>query len=191
MHTQTSQSSHDKPLVLGEPKSLAEVREMVAACMQCGTCSASCPNVDAMDMTPRRMWRLVLFGQEDAVLTSKTMFLCSSCYTCTLRCPRGLPLTSAIYALKRAAAERDERAVQKRHAFYKAFVDNVRTYGRVQESMLMTKYFLAMRDPFLPLGFTGLGLKLMAKGKLHGPSSKHKGRLTAIFDKVKEMEGGA
>lgn len=175
-------------MVLASPESLAQVREMVAACMQCGTCSASCPNVESMDLTPRQMWRLVLFGQEDEVLDSKTMFLCSSCYTCTLRCPRGLPLTHAVYALKRAAAERGGRAVKKRRAFYKAFVDNVEKYGRVQESALMSRYFLAMADPILPLSYTGLGLRLMRKGKLHPPHSAYKGRLQPLFDKVREME---
>ena len=182
-------ASQENWLVLGDPPALAEVRAMVAACMQCGTCSASCPNLEHMDLTPRQMWRLVAFGQEDEVLASKTMFLCSSCYTCTLRCPRGLPLTKAVYALKRLAGERGGRVLRKRHAFYKAFVDNVRRYGRVQESALMSRYFLAMGDPLLPLSYTGLGLRLLSKGKLHPPHGDRKGRLQPLFDRVREMEG--
>ena len=42
---------------------LAAVREMVQACIQCGTCTGSCPNEFAMDVTPRRLWRLVLTGR--------------------------------------------------------------------------------------------------------------------------------
>ena len=40
-----------------------EIRELMAACMQCGTCSASCPNASAMDLSPRRLWRLAQLGR--------------------------------------------------------------------------------------------------------------------------------
>ena len=68
-------------------KQLADVREMVQACIQCGTCTASCPNEFAMDLTPRRLWRMVLMDRTEAIFSSKTFILCSNCYTCTLRCP--------------------------------------------------------------------------------------------------------
>jgi len=71
-----------------DAESLADVRRMLQACIQCGTCSASCPNEFAMDLTPRRLWRLVLMGQTETVLASRTFSLCSACYTCPLRCPR-------------------------------------------------------------------------------------------------------
>lgn len=168
---------------------LAKVQDMVRACMQCGTCTASCPNGFAMDLTPRAMWRLLLYGFEDEVFSSKTYWMCSSCYTCTLRCPRGLKLTSAMQAIKRLSALRDAKASRKHGLFYKTFIDNVEKWGRVQESDLMIRYFWRRKDPLLPLSYTGLGLKLMGKGKMHGPKGAHKGRLTAMFNKVKEMEG--
>ena len=168
---------------------LKHLRDMVSACMQCGTCSASCPNVASMDLTPRQMWRMLILGLIDEVLASKTFWYCSSCYSCSLRCPRGLSLTEAMAALKRLAAERDPAKQRANAAFYQAFIRNVRSFGRVQEPALMADYFLSMRDPLLPLSFTPLGLRLLSKGKLHPPSFEHKGRLTALFDKVEEMEG--
>ena len=87
-------------------------------------------------------------------------------------------------SLKRLAAERE----LKKSAFYRSFLDNIRIWGRVQETDLMLRYFLAMRDPLLPLGFTSLGLKMLAKGKIHPPGSSHKGRLKALFDKARELE---
>jgi heterodisulfide reductase subunit C2 len=171
------------------PASLARIQDMVRSCMQCGTCSASCPNAQAMDFTPRRMWRLLLSGFCDEVLASKTFWLCSACYTCTLRCPRGLPLTDAIGALKRLAGRPRPGADDKNGAFYRVFLDNVHKYGRVQEMDLMLHYFLAMRNPLLPLDYTPLGLKLLRKGKLHAPSGAHKGKLDRLFDKVGQMEG--
>ena len=74
---------------------LQEIRTNMAACIQCGTCSASCPNAASMDLTPRQMWRKILLGLEQEVFESHTFWLCSACYSCTLRCPRGLPITKA------------------------------------------------------------------------------------------------
>ena len=89
---------------------LAPIQEMVRACIQCGTCTASCPNEFAMDHTPRKLWRLVLMGLTEQIFQSKTFVLCSNCYCCTLRCPRGLPLTEAMEALKGIAFTRQEQA---------------------------------------------------------------------------------
>ncbi len=168
---------------------LAEIREMVSACMQCGTCTASCPNAFAMDYTPRQIWRLIQLGLTDDVFNSQTFWLCSSCYNCTLRCPRGLPTTKAMSALKRLGSEKGWGQSRKKSVFYRTFLDNVRKYGRVQETSLMMNYFLRMKDPLLPLSYTSLGLKLMGKGKLHPAKSTHKGRLEAMFNKVNQMEG--
>jgi heterodisulfide reductase subunit C len=175
----------------GLPDPLDEVREMVRACMQCGTCTASCPNAASMDLTPRQMWRALLFGFTDEVLSSKTFWMCSACYSCTLRCPRGLPLTRAMAALKRLAAQHGPATARRKALFYQAFIDNVHKYGRVQEMDLMFHYFMAMRDPLLPLRFTPVGMKLLAKGKLHAPSGQHKGVLDDLFNRVRELEGNS
>jgi heterodisulfide reductase subunit C len=171
-----------------EPEILAQVRDMVGGCMQCGTCTASCPNAFAMDLSPRRMWRMVLLGLADRVLASKTFWMCSACYACTLRCPRGLPLTSAMAALKRLAGVRDLPGARRSGAFYAAFMNNVHAFGRVQETDLMLRYFLAMRDPLLPLKYAPLGLKLLRKGKLHPAATERKGRLDALFEAARRME---
>jgi heterodisulfide reductase subunit C len=168
-------------------KLLAEVRELMSACMQCGTCTASCPNAESMDLSPRQIWRLVQLGLEDHVFASKTYWLCSSCYACQLRCPREMPTTRAMAALKRAGARLE--AQRGNAAFYRSFVDNLRKYGRIQELALMNSYFMRMRDPLLPLKFAGLGFKLMRRGKVRPPSGEMKGRLEPIFNKVEEMEG--
>ncbi|MBU1002609.1 MAG: 4Fe-4S dicluster domain-containing protein [Proteobacteria bacterium] len=179
-------------LVTQEPHSALEpVREMISACMQCGTCSASCPNAEAMDMSPRRMWRLTLLGQQEQVFASTAFWLCSNCYSCSLRCPRGLPLTRAMNALKRIAAQGGDKALARKGAFYRTFMDNVRRHGRVQETELMQRWFLAMKSPALAMQFAPLGLKLMAKGKVHltAPHAPEVTSLEPLFHKAAEMEG--
>ena len=169
--------------------SLAEIRSMVSACIQCGTCTGSCPNAFAMDLTPRQLWYNILMGEKDTIFHSKTFSLCSVCYYCTLRCPRGLPLTEAMSALKQIAAKENLAPYKKSIQFYKSFMESVRRHGRVREMEFMTLYFLSMKNPFMPFQFAPLGLKLMGKGKvsLEIPS-KGNGDLEAIFRKVEVLE---
>ena len=107
------------------------IQKNVTACMQCGTCSGSCPNAFAMDYTPRQLWRLVQLGEKEVVFNSKTFFLCSTCYYCTLRCPRGLPLTETIEKLKALAAKDDIGTHRESIKFYAAFMETIRRYGRI------------------------------------------------------------
>ena len=170
-------------------RALDEVRHMVQACIQCGTCTASCPNAFAMDLTPRQVWRLAALGQTDAILGSKTFSLCSACYMCTLRCPRGLSLTEAMGRLKQLAAPRRLDHLRSADLFYADFLESVSRHGRVREMEFMTLYFAHMMDPRLPLRFASLGLRLMGKGKISLQlPSRGSGRLAKIFAKVREME---
>jgi heterodisulfide reductase subunit C2 len=158
--------------------------------MQCGTCTGSCPNAHAMDVTPRQLWRMVLLGLKEEIFKSKTFWLCSSCYYCTLRCPRGLPLTETIGALKRMAVAEGLSVDKKSPLFYRSFLETVRRYGRVREMEMMTRYFLSLKNPITPIAFAPLGIKLMAKGKISPqmPSLSGKGKLEAIYQKVQELE---
>ena len=177
------------PLPTAAPDVLAPVRNMVQACIQCGTCSASCPNEFAMDLTPRKMWRLVLMGQKEKIFQSKTFILCSACYTCALRCPRGLPLTEAIAALKQIAAREHMALYRRSTLFYEKFMESVRRHGRVREMEFMTLYFTALKNPFVPLQFAPLGMRLMSRGKvgLQLPS-RGTAPLEPLFKKVRELE---
>lgn len=166
------------------------VRDKISACMQCGTCTASCPNAFAMDYTPRQLWRMVQLGQGDEIFKSRTFFLCSACYYCTLRCPRGLPLTETMDALKRIASAEGIGVYKESTNFYKSFMDTVRRYGRLREMEFMNRYFLSMRNPLVPLRFASLGLKLLSKGKVSPemPKMFGEGRFDALFRRVRELE---
>jgi heterodisulfide reductase subunit C len=53
----------------------------------------------------------------------------------------------------------------------------------------MTLYFLSMKNPFMPLQFAPLGLKLLGKGKVSFEiPSKGSSALESIFRKVEELE---
>ncbi len=171
------------------PDPLAPIQEMVQTCIQCGTCTGSCPNAFAMDQTPRQLWRMVLMGQKDVIFQSKTFALCSSCYYCMLRCPRGLLLTEAMGALKQIASRENLAKYRQSSLFYKSFIKSVRNHGRVREMEFMTLYFTSMKNPFVPFRFAPLGMRLMLKKKISLQiPSKGKRPLEAIFRKIEELE---
>jgi len=183
------QSAYKEKKIQEPIPDLTHVREMVQACIQCGTCTGSCPNAFAMDHTPRHLWRMVLMGQMGDIFRSRTFVLCSACYYCTLRCPRGLPLTEAMAALRQIAAKENIGMHRQSVQFYKSFMDSVRRYGRVREAEFMTHYFLSMKDPFLPIKFAPLGMKLLGRRKIRLQIPlKGDGGLDAIFRKVEEIE---
>jgi heterodisulfide reductase subunit D len=76
-------------------------------CIQCGTCSASCPTAYAMDYSPRQVWRMVNLGLRDEVLNSRTFWLCTTCKSCQVRCPRGINIMDSMVALKEYSVEKD------------------------------------------------------------------------------------
>jgi heterodisulfide reductase subunit C len=142
-----------------------------------------------MDHTPRQLWRLVLLGVKDEILHSKTFSLCSDCYTCTLRCPRGLPLTEAMDALKQIAAAESPADHRNSTLFYKSFLRSIRRHGRVREMEFMTHYFATLNNPLAPFRFASLGIKLMRKRKISLQiPSKGRWPLEAIFQKIEELE---
>jgi heterodisulfide reductase subunit C len=103
--------------------------ENLLKCFACGTCTASCPvrEVDE-SYNPRKIIRMVLLGLKDEVLRSEFVWHCSTCYTCTERCPQGVHLTSIMRALKNIAIR--ERIVP---ASYRMQAQSIRSMGKLYE----------------------------------------------------------
>jgi heterodisulfide reductase subunit C len=172
-------------------ETVAPDREKLLTCIQCGTCTASCPTAYAMDYTPRQLWRLVQVGLRDDVLHSRSFWLCTNCYSCTIRCPRGIALTETMAALKRLAIAENVQGEEKEHVanFYRAFMETLRRHGRNYEPELLLRYFFSTN----PLGLIGqapLGLMLWLKGRL--PLVPHRNGVSAeveaIFAKCLALE---
>ncbi len=68
-------------------------------CYQCGTCSAGCPFIEEMDLSPDEVIRYIILDRKE-VLNSKTIWLCSACFTCAERCPRDINITKIMEALR-------------------------------------------------------------------------------------------
>ena len=76
-------------------------------CYQCGTCTASCPSAPRSTYRIRKFVRRVLLGLETEALTDPDLWLCTTCYSCTDRCPRDIAPTDVIMAMRNLAFKRD------------------------------------------------------------------------------------
>lgn len=72
----------------------------VYQCMQCGTCTASCPMNEQIDASPRAIMALIQFGQAEALDLLNTPWVCASCHMCVVRCTRGIDLPRVMEALR-------------------------------------------------------------------------------------------
>jgi len=86
-------------------------------CIQCGTCSSTCPTAYAMDYSPRMVWRMVNMGLRDEVLRSRTFWLCTTCKSCQVQCPRGIDLMDAMISLKEYSIAQDIQVPDGMRAF--------------------------------------------------------------------------
>jgi heterodisulfide reductase subunit C len=84
------------------PKMLKDAGLDVLSCMQCGTCTGSCPSGRHTALNTRRIIRDARKNRV-AILSDDALWLCTTCYTCQERCPRNIPITDAILELRRLA----------------------------------------------------------------------------------------
>ncbi len=144
----------------------------VGACFQCRKCSSGCPLTFAMDLLPDRVIRLALLGQEDQVLSSNTIWVCSSCETCTTRCPNGIDIAGVMDWLKEEAVKRGRAVPQPEVAgFHRLFLKTIRASGgRLSETLLMRRFtFFKLWRRFDTEDLREnlkLGLKLWKRGRL-------------------------
>lgn len=57
-------------------------------CMKCGKCSATCPSYNEMDIKPHQFVSYILNDDVEALVNSKSLWKCLSCFACVERCPR-------------------------------------------------------------------------------------------------------
>ena len=72
-----------------DPSFTAEVEaqsgQKVSTCYQCGNCTAGCPAGFVYDRQVNQIMRGVQLGLKDQVLNSRSLWMCLSCSTCSLR----------------------------------------------------------------------------------------------------------
>ncbi|MBU4173706.1 MAG: (Fe-S)-binding protein [Actinobacteria bacterium] len=100
-----------------------EIGEKVRSCIQCGTCTASCPVAFKSELSPREILRMVLIGESGEILRPEVLYYCSACYSCAVRCPMGIRLTELVNLLRDIMVERGEGPLPPQTEMVKS-VDN-------------------------------------------------------------------
>lgn len=153
-------------LAFGERVAERAYGQKLLSCIQCGTCSATCPLSHYMDYTPRKIIAMTREGFKDEVLNSLTIWLCASCYSCQVQCPRQIHITDVMYALKREAIARGfYPAHHPIPVLARSFYERVFSQGRNTESRLLVTLYLRT-NPLVMLREAFLGFHLWRKGRL-------------------------
>jgi len=158
----------------------------VQDCYQCQKCSAGCPVAFAMDYKPNQVMQMVLLGMKERVLSCKTIWVCASCYTCSTRCPNDIDIAKVMDWLRQSALREGVVPAEKEVAlFHAAFLDSIRSHGRVHELGMMARYKMKTGKFFDDFK---LGWKMFSKGKLKlFPSGvRKKKEITELFRDLKK-----
>ena len=163
----------------------------VADCYQCGKCTAGCPVAFSMDYPPSQILRGTQMGLRDLILSSRAIWLCTACETCSTRCPQEVDPAGVIDALRRIAYTEGVRSPEKNvPLFHRIFLGSVRLFGRQFEAGLMGLYNV------LSGHFTKdvlMAPKMLLSGKLGllPPRPKNRKELKRIFAAVEDLEADA
>ncbi len=130
-----------------------ECGENVFLCYQCQKCSSGCPVTDHFDLAPNQLMRALQLGQKDAVLRSRTIWLCAMCETCAVRCPHDINITRIMDYLKILAQKEGLLApLPPAVHFNRAALRGIRWFGKMYEAGLMGElYFRQLLDGTLDL----------------------------------------
>ncbi|OAT85940.1 4Fe-4S dicluster domain-containing protein [Desulfotomaculum copahuensis] len=113
----------------------------IKKCMQCGMCAVSCATRASMNYSPRRLFNLIKQGKKETVMKSNTMWMCTTCLMCKVRCPRGIAIVDVMHDLKNLAIDQGY-VTHPQAAFYQAFWKEIWSRGRVFEGGVTARYFL-------------------------------------------------
>jgi quinone-modifying oxidoreductase subunit QmoC len=168
--------------------------DKLSLCMQCGVCSGSCPIGVQMDHGPRKLIMMIRAGMKEAVLSSNTLWNCTSCYRCVVRCPRAVPVTYILQDLATKAVELGYAAQEDNTRFAKSFWWSAKSFGRTDERLVTAKYYFSFGlGEGIKRGLDNLkiALGMLKTGRMHiGLPHRIKDRkgLQAILDKAAEIE---
>lgn len=158
----------------------------ILKCIQCGTCSASCPvfkyNPQA---NPRKIIAKAALGLKEEVIRSEAIWLCAKCQSCVVKCHKDVRPGEIINAIRTIAIREGVKAgFGVRHT--RAFGRDIWRFGKLNEATL----------PLATLGYrmlkmAPLALRMLLRGKLPPPlpkRTKNIQQVRALFDRFGEVK---
>ena len=133
-------------------------------CYQCNKCSSGCPAAEFMDYPPAEIIRMVQFGLKDRILASRTIWVCSSCETCTTRCPNEVDIAMVMDIMREMCIKSGTQASDSNVLdLHRTFLSTIKRYGKLHELGLILGYKLKSKKYFDDIF---LGLNMFRKGKI-------------------------
>jgi heterodisulfide reductase subunit C len=75
----------------------------ILTCFQCGTCTGSCPSGKYTSLNVRR---IIKDSVKKDVSDQPELWMCTTCYNCQERCPRGIDIVDEILLLRSEAVKK-------------------------------------------------------------------------------------
>jgi len=75
----------------------------ILTCFQCGACTGSCPSGKYTSLNVRR---IIKDSIKKDISDQLDLWMCTTCYNCRERCPRGIKVTDAILSLRAEAVKK-------------------------------------------------------------------------------------
>lgn len=166
------------------PPPVGDLAAIIHQCYQCGKCSAGCPVASEMDLLPHQMVRMAVLGDVDPIVKSRSVWLCLTCHTCGARCPNGIDVPALLDPIRHQVLKKGIQTQESEvPVFHNAFMQTIRTFGRVHELFLIGMYKMKTKSYFSDME---LGWKMFKKGKIHlmPHRAKHLGEVKEIFKRA-------
>jgi heterodisulfide reductase subunit C len=159
-------------------------------CIQCRKCSAGCPVAPYTDLSPAMAVHFARLGHASRLVSSRHIWLCTSCGACAARCPQGVDPSAAVDAARTVSlGSETSGAVPPQRRMSVLMLRSIAKRGRVYELGLAAR--IGMQTG---AGNVSTGLRMLLKGRLDLlPPSKVKPPaevVKAIGGIVKDRGGG-
>lgn len=100
----------------------------LAACYQCGTCTAICP----MNVPVRSIMRGAQVGIKDLAV-SEALWWCATCRQCEVACPRGVDITGVIHSLREVSYKDRKVPAKLEGALWRVYEEGTAWDGKKNE----------------------------------------------------------
>lgn len=67
---------------------------------------------ESMDMLPRKVIHLAQLGLQEEIEDKNTCWVCASCHSCKVRCPRGVDMPRVMEAIRLMTLRKNENYIE-------------------------------------------------------------------------------